>query len=332
MATLPANLLARMLEVQQAIVAETSAERVMHVVTDAAMEFRGASGAVVELADGEDMVYRAVAGSAEPHAGLRLKVAGSFSGLCVRTGQTLVCDDTETDDRVDREATRAVGVRSMIVAPLRRGQHTIGAFKLLSDRPRAFRERDAQVIELMAGFIAHALHNATAYERAQREALHDPLTGLANRTLFHDRLEHALSRVRRQRAGAVAVLYLDLDGFKPVNDRHGHEAGDALLQQVARRLRRVARDTDTVARLGGDEFAVLATELASPEDVSRVVERVRRAIEAEPYVLTHGEAFVGASVGAAVAAGGEAGSADKLMRDADAAMYAEKRGRRVQSA
>ena len=332
MKELPAALLARMLQVQSAVMAEQDVARIMKILTDAALELRNTTAAAIELAEGEDMVYRAASGNAAAYLGLRLKLASSFSGLCVRTSQVLICHDSETDERVDRVATRKVGVRSMIVVPLRTGEETIGAFKLMSDQPGAFTESDAQLLQLMAGFVANAMHNAAALERARQESLYDALTGLANRSLFADRVRRQLARLKRNPQGAAAVIYLDLDGFKPVNDRYGHPAGDELLVQVGERLRIAARETDTVARLGGDEFAVLAADLGAAGDAQCVAERFQRAVEAPAYRLEAGEARIGASTGYSVAEAGKAATVDELLGQADQAMYREKRRRRQPAA
>ena len=153
-------------------------------------------------------------------------------------------------------------------------------------------------------------------------ALHDSLTGLPNRVLFVDRLEMALAGLAR-RSSQVAVLFLDLDGFKLVNDRLGHEAGDELLKEIARRLSQVMRPSDTVARFGGDEFTVLAEGYTSEAQVVATAARIRTAL-GEPFLLDAGEATIGASIGIALASG--AGTdAEPLIREADAAMYRAKR-------
>ena len=153
------------------------------------------------------------------------------------------------------------------------------------------------------------------------QALHDPLTGLANRTLFHDRLTHALqSRNRDPRA--LAVLVLDLDDFKLVNDSLGHQAGDTLLIGVAERILGCLRTSDTVARLGGDEFAILI-EGADPPSV--VANRVIDIFD-EPFTLDGQELLIRPSVGLAVASTEDPGvSADGLLKQADVAMYSAKR-------
>jgi diguanylate cyclase (GGDEF)-like protein len=153
----------------------------------------------------------------------------------------------------------------------------------------------------------------------EHQAFHDPLTGLANRLLFTDRIRHALSR----RGGNVALLYIDLDDFKAVNDTLGHEAGDELLEETARRLRASLRTADTPARLGGDEFAVLLVDIA--EEHARIV--ANRILESlrEPFTVTGRALPVHASLGVALADSGSV-SVEELMRNADTAMYVSKHG------
>jgi diguanylate cyclase (GGDEF)-like protein len=155
-------------------------------------------------------------------------------------------------------------------------------------------------------------------------AMHDPLTGLPNRSLFADRVTHALARTRGQRVPtALAVLFVDLDGFKQVNDAHGHEAGDELLVAVTGRLATTLRPHDTVARLGGDEFAILLDDLHRIGDAQRVADRLIEAV-AEPVAVAGRQVTVGASIGIAAARPGDTTDTDTLLRYADAAMYAAK--------
>lgn len=171
---------------------------------------------------------------------------------------------------------------------------------------------DVTARRLAEGRLAHA-------------ALHDPLTGLPNRTLVQDRLEHALRRADRTGSG-VALLFLDLDHFKVVNDRLGHHAGDEILVIVADRIARAARPTDTVSRFGGDEFIIVCEDLTSTSDTLRIAERFRRAISA-PIVRGGADVTVDASVGIAAVVGAYT-DPDLMLRDADAAMYeAKARGR-----
>ena len=153
------------------------------------------------------------------------------------------------------------------------------------------------------------------------QAFHDPLTGLANRALFRDRVDHALKLAKRQRH-TITVLFLDLDDFKKVNDSFGHGEGDKLLVLAAERFRSCARAADTVARLGGDEFAILIEDSTGPEEQQALIERLTNSM-AQPFMLSGNEVFVTASVGIAAAVAGE--SVSEVLRNADTAMYAAKR-------
>jgi len=151
------------------------------------------------------------------------------------------------------------------------------------------------------------------------------ITGLPNRSLFTDRLEQALERVRRHPGTLAAVLFIDVDHFKQVNDTLGHQAGDELLVGVATRLREAVRPTDTVARFGGDEFGLLLEEISSERIAIATAERIAAGF-ARPFALESGSQFVTASIGIAIASGPQ--DARALLRDADAAMYrAKQRGR-----
>jgi diguanylate cyclase (GGDEF)-like protein/PAS domain S-box-containing protein len=159
-------------------------------------------------------------------------------------------------------------------------------------------------------------------EQLAHQAFHDSLTELPNRDLFRDRVEHALERGKRQPEGTLAVLFLDLDDFKTVNDSLGHAAGDQLLIAVGRRLREELRGSDTAARLGGDEFALLLEDITRPEDALTVAERVLDSMR-QPFNLQGKDVFVRPSIGVAVASPLPA-SADELLRNADVAMYRAK--------
>jgi diguanylate cyclase (GGDEF)-like protein/PAS domain S-box-containing protein len=163
----------------------------------------------------------------------------------------------------------------------------------------------------------------TLLDQLAHQAFHDPLTGLANRALFRDRVTHALTLARRQ-ARAVTVLYLDVDDFKQVNDSFGHAEGDRLLTLIAARLQACARSTDTVARLGGDEFAVLVEDADSPTSAERLVERIQEQMS-YPFTLSHGDVSMTASIGSAATLDG---GLDEVLRYADVAMYAAKRSGR----
>ncbi len=160
-----------------------------------------------------------------------------------------------------------------------------------------------------------------AFERQlEHQAFHDTVTGLANRALFGERVRHAVARARREQH-SVAVVFLDLDDFKTINDGLGHAAGDAVLIEVAKRLATSVRASDTAARFGGDEFAILLEEVHGAQEAADLAERVLADL-ARPFVVDGKELGVRASAGISVAEGGDA---DELVRDADAAMYIAKR-------
>jgi diguanylate cyclase (GGDEF)-like protein len=200
--------------------------------------------------------------------------------------------------------------------------------------------RDGEVVWVMlAVSLAHddedqpahyvaQMQDITASRAAQEllahRALHDPLTGLANRDLLMDRLAHALSRSARS-ARPTVVLFCDLDHFKDVNDDLGHETGDLVLVTIADRLTALVRTSDTVARLGGDEFVIVAEGLRTPAEQRALADRIRSALH-EPVAVAGSVVRTGASIGLAVSRPED--DARSLLREADATMYrAKARGR-----
>jgi diguanylate cyclase (GGDEF)-like protein len=177
---------------------------------------------------------------------------------------------------------------------------------------------------LVAARLAGMISERKALERhLVFQGLHDHLTHLPNRWLFTDRLEHALAKAKRSES-RVALLFLDLDNFKVINDSLGHEAGDRLLVSVAERLRASLRTGDTAARFGGDEFAILLEDLEDASYAIWVAERIIEELEA-PFVLGGKEIFVNTSIGIVLSAPSTHGEAEMLMREADTAMYVAKR-------
>ena len=179
---------------------------------------------------------------------------------------------------------------------------------------------DEEFLRAVANVVAASVRHQAAAAELAHLATHDPLTGLPNRTLFTDRLEQ--TRAAAARTGrAYAVLFLDLDGFKTVNDGLGHDTGDEILRQTTVRLREVVRLADTVARFGGDEFAVLCPDLDHPDVATEVAQRVQTAL-ATAFDTDHGQLAATASIGLAL--GDEHSDPAQLLREADAAMYAAK--------
>ncbi len=314
------------IKVQQAINdADPTAGALMKIVVEKACEATGAPGAVVELAEGDEMVYTVTAGSLSGTEGVRLARVGSLTGEAVRTGNVLVSVDTETDDRVDREACRRVGARSMVVVPLIDRHRVQGVLKVVSDRPNAFTDGDVGLLEQLAQFIAKALQRAAVMEERTHAASVDSLTGLANRAAFLGALENTISRGAGGSGQPVGlVLYLDLDRFKPINDTYGHAVGDEVLRAIGRRIATTCRAEDLGARIGGDEFAILLAPSRQPNPTAlrdRLVDELCKPIETSAGTVT-----VGTSCGLAVVGGAD--FAEAVLARADAAMYADKRSRR----
>jgi diguanylate cyclase (GGDEF)-like protein len=227
-----------------------------------------------------------------------------------------------------------------LAAPLSPRDKTIGALcAYKKEKTGRFTENDLYLLSALADHAAIAIENARLYEEAKREldqrrkaeevitqlAYHDSLTGLPNRMLFSDRLKVALAQARRHNH-RVAVMMMDLDHFKSVNDSLGHAVGDTLLQAVGERLLTILRESDTVCRLGGDEFILILGEMKQPEYAERAAERVLDTIR-KPFVIEQHRLPVTTSIGIAVYPD-DGQNEDTLVRRADLAMYrAKERGR-----
>lgn len=209
-------------------------------------------------------------------------------------------------------------LRAAMAAPVHQSGEVVGGLLVASSHPeRRYREPEAETLRTFAQNVSLALTDAHTFEQMNRAA-HDTLTGLASRGLFLDRLTKQLSR-----AGAAALLFIDLDRFKLVNDTLGHAAGDRLLTIAAERIRSQMRPTDVAGRFGGDEFAVLLRDVADIEIATAVAERVVQAL-GEPMSIAGRSLCVGASTGIALASPDAHDPLD-LLRRADIAMYQAKR-------
>lgn len=171
--------------------------------------------------------------------------------------------------------------------------------------------------------LEQQLHQVTQdEEEARHAALHDPLTGLPNRALFDNRLEHGLAQAKRH-GWTLAVMFMDLDGFKQINDVHGHDVGDAVLKTVAERLKQSTREDDTVSRHGGDEFLYLLMEIRDVQDIVQIAEKILYVIQL-PCQLDIGEISIKTSIGISIyPKNGD--TALELVNSADKAMYEAKR-------
>ena len=208
-------------------------------------------------------------------------------------------------------------------------RHRDGQYRWVLCRGIAVKDPERDTLRA-AGSLTNITDRKLAEEQLRFEALHDSLTGLANRSLLADRLTHSLARANRDPENRFALLYIDLDEFKVINDSLGHQVGDKLLIEVARRLSACARKVDTiaripgdhVARIGGDEFVMLLEDLAAPEDALRVAERIHGAL-AEPFNLGVHDLVARGSIGVATSDGSYA-RPEEVLRDADIALYQAK--------
>lgn len=301
--------------------------QVMSVVVDRALDLVKADGAVIELAEDDEMVYRAVSGIASGQLGLRLKLASSLSGFCVLSGEITRCIDTETDNRVDRAACRRMHIRSMVALPLVHSGVTVGVLKMMSTLVDSFDPVDEAVLSLLAEVLSADMFFAAKYaaDDLYYRATHDEMTGLANRALFFDRIRNELARVEREGI-EFGLLMLDMDGLKAINDSYGHRTGDAAICEVAKRASHTLRKSDTIARLGGDEFGVILQPTNGILFLAESIERLKKAI-CQPFQYESRQLMLGVSIGASVAIK-DGLDLDALLEHADQAMYQNKRERK----
>ena len=321
-------LLERLAQLQRGIVDRLPVHEVLEAVVEGACELLDCGVGILWIADPDDpdrAAAVAAIGDDELMAERRRKPVGAgLGGRAMREGMLVVADAVtgagSLADLIDFPVTAPMAA---VATPVYERSNVVGSLGVASTEPgRLFGPRDQQIMISLAEHASLALNHARAQEEAVHEALHDSLTGLPNRSLFLDRMRHALARAERE-SEPVALLFCDLDGFKTVNDSLGHRTGDRLLVMVAERLAERLRPGDTIARLGGDEFAILLEELREPGDAARAAQRILDALE-KPFELRDREFYVSLSIG--IAAGKD--DAETLLRDADLAMYrAKSRGK-----
>jgi diguanylate cyclase (GGDEF)-like protein len=239
--------------------------------------------------------------------------------------------DASVDDPQLQDMLTELHLAAAVLVPIVAADSFLGLLIVsVFDHPERLK-LTPDLLDRLSGVAAQAttaLQNGRLLDEMTHQARHDQLTGLANRLQFTNQLSWALERAR-QDARAVTLLYMDLDGFKPVNDEFGHDVGDQLLVAVAKRLAACTRAEDTAARLGGDEFAVLIDAHTAPDDADEVSERIARAL-AEPFMIEGHHLQLAASIGRAVFPI-DADDPDGLLRAADAAMFAIKRETRARA-
>ncbi|MDH4584244.1 EAL domain-containing protein [Pseudomonas sp. BN415] len=232
-----------------------------------------------------------------------------------------ISDISQVPDFCRVYAAGQAGLRAAAAFPVLVGSEVVGVLEFFAG---SVLEPDEKLLHLMAQ-IGVQMGRVVERKRAEEQlvdAFHDPLTGLPNRTLFSDRLSRAVARCNRHREAAFAVLFIDLDRFKLVNDSLGHLAGDLLIIQVATRLGGCLRQTDTLARMGGDEFTILLDCIGNPDAPTKVAERILDTLE-PPFLINGEQLYISASIGIAPSDLGYE-SAEEILRHADLAMYRAK--------
>lgn len=251
-------------------------------------------------------------------------VIGRLCAQVIRSGQPMLLTPDSADATPDfAELVAEQNAPCWLGVPLSSKNGTIGALivKSLAGGER-YTEQDKELLQYVCAQVATAIERQQLHARLKRMAQYDQLTQLPNRELLRDRLRAALAHARTVH-GHMALLYVDLDRFKQVNDTHGHAVGDMLLQTVANRLKGCVRETDTVARIGGDEFVVLLHSVHAAEDADSVAGKIRQVL-AQPMRLDGHDLRIEPSIG--VARFPEHGEEEQqLFRHADQAMYAAKR-------
>jgi diguanylate cyclase (GGDEF)-like protein len=318
------TLLERLSRIQRSIVHRAALQDVLDGIVAGASELLGdeiSSLRLVEPHNSSQMVLAAASGV--PGDLLELTRRGPIGegvGGRAITENRLIVEESYSEWEGGLQAFRDRGLRAAMAAPVHENGAPVGSLTVASFRPgRSYSQAEQDVLSAFAEHASLALTDARNFENAMHQAFHDSLTGLPNRALFLDRLELAHARARRS-GSPIAILFMDLDAFKNVNDSMGHAAGDELLVLVAGRLRRWLRPADTAARFGGDEFAILLEDLDTSNGAQVVAQRVLDSLR-EPFAIQGQEVLVGGSIG--IASSAHPGS-DDLLRNADLAMYRAK--------
>jgi diguanylate cyclase (GGDEF)-like protein len=320
------RLLERLSKIQNSIVSRRDLQEVLNAIVTGAKDLLGDETVGLRLIDPEDPEQLLLVASAgvKPEivqALYRSPLGRGAGGQAAAEGRMIVVEDYAGDNK-NLPAFAADGIRAALAIPVHEHGDVVGSIVVATHQAgRTYSQVEREILTAFAEHASLALTDAKTVSDAIHQALHDGLTDLPNRQLLIDRLEHA--QARAERAGTrVAVLFVDLDTFKNVNDTFGHAVGDILLREAARRLLGCIRAADTAARFGGDEFVVLLEDVEEAR-VTQVADRILETMN-DPFEVEGRELYIGASIGIAI--GGRVN--DDLLRNADLALYrAKARGR-----
>jgi len=297
-ATPGAERLLSIIELQNAIIAAgLNADEAMNLVVERAGTLTGATGSVVALLEGDELVHRAVAGTARPSAGARTGKDAGPAGRAIADRRAVTTDDA-------------------LAVPLLYGESAVGAIEVSAGKPHAFGDEDVETLRLLAQIVAIALHRAYTYPRPRYDAQHDPLTGLGNRRAYDERIDAELARNRRF-GHSFSLALLELGGLETAIDRHGQAAGDVAVHEIATILKNHTRAIDGCFRITADEIAIVLPG-TSLEGARILVERCRAHLaQARPL-----DGSISAAFGVIEASAGE--TADELGGRANAAVAADR--------
>jgi diguanylate cyclase (GGDEF)-like protein len=269
-----------------------------------------------------DLVLRHGTGLFAAMIGERLAITGGLSGEVFRTGRAVAVDEYDSyRDRIPDLPADTFG--AVVGVPLTSAGTVVGVLGLASGTiERAFGPREMDALSRFAQLASIAIDNARLLEEARRSSLYDTTTGLPNRDLLRDRISHALAFVRPGDMDPIAVLLIDLDRFKVINESVGHGFGDRLLTAIGQRLASCLRPGDTVARYGGDEFGIILDSVVDAAEAGAMAESILERLRT-PFALGGRQWFIGASVGIALASPGRS-TPDELLRQAEIAMVRAK--------
>ncbi len=273
--------------------------------------------------DGDSIDFPYVSGAEPQPAQPRLLAQHPQLARVIQTGQTLVLPENAGAANSGVSLPGIGHYHHCLVAPLIAPQGVTGALLMArSTCDQGYSTTDAELLHFVCTQVAAAVERKRAEAHLLHIATHDPLTDLPNRALFHDRFKMALGRAQRDNE-YLALLYLDLDNFKEINDSLGHEAGDVMLREVAARLNASVRQSDTVARIGGDEFTILLIDISGPDSLQDIVRNLEKTIE-KPFAVYGNLLRVSVSIGYALYPD-HGVTSDQLFRHADTRMYSAKR-------